>query len=220
VIIFGQNLEGRNNKSLDMKRTWFLIAISVSLFVDCQTSEASNSGKKGLKDSVKTEHTIPPDTINKPESGKDDCVRSIPEPIIDKSKFLNSDFTLKDRIGYETVRFDNGDLLKIRNEGCETYSISFCFETSESMANSTDVKNTCETFMKLLGRIKDAQNSPIDLNEVISVLKVYKESAGANLHSEIIIDNGDIREFATVVQVKKVSPVKSVFEIEISIGPL
>jgi len=203
-----------------MKKAWFLIAISVILFVGSQAGRANNSGKDNLKASGKAENATPPDTIAKPEKEKDDCTRGIPGPIIDKSKFPNAEFTLKDRTGYETVWLGHHDLLRIRNEGCEYYSLSFCFETSEFMADPMNVKNTCETFISLLGKIKDAQNSPIDLNEVITELKTYKESAGANLHSEININDGDIREFARVVQVKKISPTTSIFEIEISIGPL
>jgi len=220
VITFGANLRGRDKLSVNMNRVYFLIAILIILFMKCLNSMANDSGKQNLIAYVNAGDTNLPDTSNNSETGNDDCVRSIPIPIIDKTKFPNEEFTLEDRIGYETVRFNNGDILKIRNEGCESYSISFCFETSELMADSTNIKKTCEAFIQLLGKIKDAQNSVIDLNKTISILKTYKRTPGAKLYSEIIIDDAEIGESAWIVQVRKVSQKKSVFEIEISIGPL
>jgi len=200
-----------------MNRKNILIFIISVTFIGCQTRQTEN---KETKDSVKVEKNITLDTTNNAEVQDDDCVRSIPEPIIDKSKFPNTSFELKERIGYETVKFENGDILEIQNAGCEYYTISFCFKTSEHTADSTDFKGSCENIIKLLEKIKDAQKSPIDINNAISVIKTFEENTNNNLNSEIIIRDEEIREFANINQIKKISSDLSIFEITISIGPL
>jgi len=200
-----------------MNRKNILIAILAITIISCQTKKTET---KEQKDSVKLVNNILPDTTKTSEIQNDNCVRSIPEPIIDKSKFTNVNFVLKDRVGYETVKFDNGDILEIQNAGCEYYSIDFCFKTSEYVADSTDFKGSCDNIIKLLEKIKDAQKSAIDINNAISVLKTFEENANNNLKSEIIIRDGEIREFAKINQIKKISPEQSIFEIQISVGPL
>lgn len=200
-----------------MNRKLILITILTFAFIGCQTKTSKN---KEIKDSVKQEKKVTPDTSKIAELQNDDCVRSIPEPIIDKSKFPNASFELKKRVGYETVKFENGDILEIQNAGCEYYSVSFCFKTSEYTADSADFKGSCENITKLLEKVKDAQNSPIDINNAISVIKTFEENTNNNLSSEITIREGEIREFANINQVKKISPTLSIFEISISIGPL
>jgi hypothetical protein len=158
-----------------------------------------------LKDSVKLENKVLLDTTITSVIQDDDCVRSIPEPIIDTTKFPNVSFVLKNRVGYETLKFDNGDILEIKNAGCEYYSIVFCFKTSEYIADSTDFRGSCESIIKLLEKIKDAQKSAIDINNAISALKAFEENANNNLKSEIIIRDDEIREFAIINQIKKIS---------------
>jgi hypothetical protein len=155
------------------------------------------------------------------DSIADDCVRSIPQPIIIKTKYPNAKFKLIGRTGYETLTFQNGDMMEIENGGCEYYSLIFRFKTSTFVADSTNFKGSCEQFIMLLSKIKPAIDCPLDLKMAInSIEKLKNNKENLRLDQEIIIEPGEIRQFATINRVSKISDKVSVFEIRISIGPL
>lgn len=71
-----------------------------------------------------------------------DCVRAPAKPIVKKGVFKHTDFQIKkDSItAVETVSFDNGDKVIIRNRGCEYVTLQFQFLTSEFQPDSMNIR--------------------------------------------------------------------------------
>jgi hypothetical protein len=201
-----------------MKKLKYLNLILIVWIFSCHNKQINNPNDK---DSINSNQSVKLDTISDNDSISDDCVRSIPEPIVIRSKFPNSVFKLKDRIGYETLKFNNGDLLEIQNRGCEYYSILFSIKTSRYIADSNDFKGSCEQFICLLDQIKPAIDCSIDIDRAIDAIKTFENNPDSlRFDSEIIIEEGEIREFASVNRIDRISKNESLFEIVISIGPL
>ncbi len=93
------------------------------------------------------------------------CSREQAKPIINKTVFKNTQFQLQsDSISaIETVIFDNGDKLIIKNWGCEYYCLNFRFETKRY---ENDTKNTAFWYRKavlLISEISKGIEAPIDI---------------------------------------------------------
>ncbi len=84
-----------------------------------------------------------------------DCVRSIPEPLMKKSEVTDWSFELDTltRIGYERAVTANGDTLLLENKGCEYFWVEFEFKFAGN-TNATDIE-ILRHYLNLADRVVD-----------------------------------------------------------------
>lgn len=159
-----------------------------------------------------------------------DCVRGKAVPIVQKTFYPNTTFILQpDSISaIETVNFDNGDKLIIRNWGCEYYVLTFRFETSRFHQDTTNLEywfKSADLLMReVSGGIKEGFSRQIENG--LSKLNNYVANDQPNnykslkLGKEIDFGGNDIRSFVTVDKIEKQTDKKYAVEISFTTGPL
>lgn len=193
----------------------------ISILIIIFSCSSKGSGEQSTVDSQQTDTLSVADTLSNNEFPDEECVRGLPEPVVIKSKYPDATFKLVDKVGYETLKLENGDILEIENSGCEYYSLTFSVRTTRIIADSTDFKGTCDQFATLLELIKPAVDCPVDLEKASGIIKKFKDNQeGLTFNSEIVIEDGDMRQFANVHRATKISDSESLFSITLSIGPL
>lgn len=196
------------------------------IFFSCnQTKNQTNSDNS----------LVQADTIKRIENQNDsetpsemDCVRGAAEPIIKKSVYPNTNFKLQpDKItGIETVVFDNNDRLTIKNWGCESYCLTFRFETTRFQEDTTNLQFWYKKAVLLMSEIVSGLDSPINIDkgtkELINFIDKDQPNNYANLklHEEIDFGGEDIRDYVAVDRVQKIGDNKYAIEISFVTGPL
>jgi hypothetical protein len=208
-----------------MNKTGLLIIFLVALY-SCQTKKNS---------SINNESAIISDTSTTIESvnynsdlAEMDCVRGAAEPIIKKSVFPNSEFVLQpDKItGIETVQFENGDKLIIKNWGCESYCLTFRFETSRFQDDTTNIQFWFKKSVLLMSEIQNGLDCPIDIEKGTHALINFIDNdlpndyANLKLKNEVDFGGEEIRDYVAIDRIQKIN--EKVFAVEISYvtGPL
>ncbi len=127
-------------------------------------------------------------TLARDEPSKQiECVRAVPQPIVSKSIFPNTKFILQRNIdnvaiGFETVKFNNGDKLVITHTGCESYIFDFQFETSRFSADVTNTKYWFARSIQLMRQTEKGIDPASAINRGIRALEHY---ASTNNHPSI-----------------------------------
>ena len=160
----------------------------------------------------------------------DDCVRSVPEPIIKKTVFPNTTFKLSEnkeypaeKIGTETVKFNNGDSLVIENRGCENYTLVFKFTVSRFSSNLQNSKFWYATAIGLIEQTKRGiRKEDIWLiSNGTAALKKYAGKYKTPKYDEYIEFSGDeIKESVSLNKVRKLKGAKYEIEVSFGVGPL
>ena len=209
-----------------MKRHVNILIIGLTLGLFACNSSADRQ-KTSVEKTVAVENIIPTDTqtiIASVKDLRDDCVRGQAEPIIKKSVFPKTKFILQpDSItAIETIDFDNGDKLIIKNWGCEYYVLTFRFETSRFKADTTAMKYWYVTAYKIMTEMKKGVDAPIDIEKGLQALNGYisKNGFDLKLQTEINFGGDEIRDFVTVEQIEKLTDKKFALTISFTTGPL
>ncbi|HPS72580.1 MAG TPA: hypothetical protein PLM70_10015 [Bacteroidales bacterium] len=194
-----------------------LILVLTIVLHACNTASdrQKTTSEKPLTDNVaKSEKQIDPKN----------CVRGIAVPIINKAVYPQTTFVLQpdSLTGIETVAFDNGDNLIIKNWGCDYYVLTFRYETSLLKADTTALKYWYVTSYKIITEIKQGIDAPIDIEKGLQALNNYisKNVFDLKLNTEIDFGGDEIRSFVSVDRVEKVTDKKIAFEISFATGPL
>jgi hypothetical protein len=156
------------------------------------------------------------------------CVRGQAEPVIQKTDYPNTTFVLQpDSItAIETVTFDNGDKLVIRNWGCEYYVLTFRFETSNYQHDTTDLGFWFRAADRLMTSMLGGLDTPIDIKRGLVLLDSYilrdEKNGFKNLQlgEEIDFGGNDIRSFVTVDRIEKINDKNFGVTISFATGPL
>jgi len=209
-----------------MKRQILIFFLSFMTFLSCTQPKNQTSSDKSL---------VQADTINMIENKNDseslsekDCVRGVAEPIIKKSVFPNTEFKLQlDKItGIETVVFDNNNRLTIKNWGCESYCLTFRFETTRFQEDTTNLQFWYKKAVLLMSEIVVGLDSPINIEkgtkELINFIDKYQSNNYTNLKLQEEIDFGgdDIRDYVAIDRIQKIDDNKYAIEISFVTGPL
>jgi hypothetical protein len=193
-----------------------LLIFAIGLF-GCASS--NNTGKISNEDSK-----LESNTANGSQINQLNCTRSQAEPILKKDVYPLATFVLQpDSItGIETLIFDNGDKLIIKNHGCEYYILTFRFETSRFKTANSDLNYWFSAASMLMDEIKSNLNVPINIESGIIKLNDYisKNHSDLKLGEEIDFGTEEIRSFVTVNKIEKLSDEKQAVEISFSVGPL
>jgi hypothetical protein len=157
------------------------------------------------------------------------CVRSIPQPIVKKAVFPNTNFALKDidyvgvvvPLGLETVELSNGDKVAITNSGCESFTLSFQFETSRFTGKVQDTKYWLARSVELMQLIEPGLETSLNLKQGINMLEKYmKTAANPAIGHEIDYGGQEIRSIVQLADVKQLGNQSFTVKVIFSTGPL
>lgn len=201
-----------------------IVGLIFGLFA-CNSStgkQEAGLNKNPAVDSVQL--TDRPSEIASVKDLRDECVRGQAEPVIKKSVFPKTTFTLQpdSLTAIETVDFDNGDKLTLRNWGCEYYVLTFRFETSRFKADVTDLKYWYVAVYKIITGMKQGIDAPVNIGRGLQALNEYisKSAPDLTLHKEIDFGGDEIRDFVTVERIEKLTDKKYALTVSFTTGPL
>ena len=101
------------------------------------------------------------------------CLNNIPQRVIDASVLPGAEFKQVDFMGYEKIELPTGDQLLIINWGCESYNLTFRFETSRFGTDTSKVKQWYSILTQLLYVIEPAIDSPVKIQQGINEIHSY-----------------------------------------------
>jgi hypothetical protein len=205
-----------------------ILVLTIGLFA-CNSAADRNksvSEKSVSKDSLSLTERQNLEASNQIQNKN--CARGKAEPIIKKTVYPETTFVLQpDSLsGIETVNFDNGDKLTIKNWGCEYYVLTFRFETSRFQQDTTNLEYWFKTATGLVTDIFNGIDTPIDIKKGITQLKNHIDSDKKNnfknlkLGDEIDFGGDEIRDFVSVDRIVKQTDKKYAVEIRFATGPL
>jgi hypothetical protein len=128
--------------------------------------------------------------------------------------------------GIETVDFENGDKLIIKNWGCEYYALTFRFETSRFQSELTDVGFWYKRTVTMLNEINKKTDAPIDIvkgtDRLMNRIEEEVPNGYQNLEfgEELNFEEGEIRSSVRIDKVEKLNDKKFAIEVTFATGPL
>lgn len=198
------------------------------LFIGCQPNkqtELKTDPTDSIQQEAIQEKAAIPDTTTSEDKDVDysDCIRGQADAVIKQTVYPNALFKLdqNNHTGTETVTFDNGEKLVIRNWGCEYYVLTFRFETSRFKADTTDVKYWLDKATVLMNEIQNGLDAPLNIpGGTNAILNHLRENKAYELREEIDYNEGFIRDFVTLDRIQKINDVMYAIEISYTTGPL
>jgi hypothetical protein len=139
----------------------------------------------------------------------DDCVRSVPEPLMKKSKVTNWTFHLdtSTRTGHERAILDNSDTLRLENKGCEYFWVEFEFRFAHKI-DTTEIE-VVRQYLNKAHNIVDYRFSYCE------AYKLLKEQAKIEMDKDYFLNDNEISEQFSLLQLDN-SRIRFAF----GIGPL
>ena len=198
-----------------------LIGCLVILFVAC--GQKRTGEKIIVNDSSQAAAADIPDTTSSDDAYDAGCIRGEPMPVTINSVFPNATFVLDSdkQTSTETVSLNNSDKLIIKNWGCEYYVLTFRFETKRFQADTTDMKYWLGRAVVLMKEIQRGLDAPLDIDGGTAAMdSVHRENLEYTLGKEIVYDNDDIRDFATLDRIQKLGDRVFAVEVSYATGPL
>lgn len=193
-----------------------ILVLTIGLFAcNSATDRQKKTSEKLLADSV---------AMTEKQIILTDCTRGAAEPIIKKTVYPQTTFVLQpdSLTGIETVSFEDGDNLTIKNWGCEYYVLTFRFESSRLKADTTSLKYWYVSAYKIMTEMKQGIDAPIDIEKGLQALNNYisKNVFDLKLQTEIDFGGDEIRSYVSVDRVEKITDKKYAVEISFVTGPL
>jgi len=194
-----------------------LVAIACQSRTESQTDEAI---------SYDTVEALPVDTLaQSPGDGVDfiPCPRGIPERIVKLSIEPQLTFELdkSKNIASETLQFQNGDKVVVKNGGCEYFVVTFRFETNRFKADTTDMLYWLDKSALLVTEVVEAIDAPLDFNDgVARIKKMNGPEVKYEPGDEIVYSEGEIRQYTSLDRVQRLDPSRYAVEITFALGPL
>lgn len=102
-----------------------------------------------------------------------DCFNNLPQRVINTSVLPGVEYKQVDLMGYEKLYLPTGDHLLIINWGCESYHLTFRFETSRFGIDTARVKQWYSILTQLLYVIEPAIESPVTIQQGIDEIQNY-----------------------------------------------
>ena len=128
-----------------------------------------------------------------------DCLKSIPQRVIDASVLPGAEFKQVDLMGYEKIELPTGDRLLIINWGCESYNLTFRFETSRFGTDTSQVKEWYSILTQLLYVIEPAIDSPVKVQRGIDGIQEYLKQDTLPVAYNVSLDLSNDSSYADMV---------------------
>jgi hypothetical protein len=126
-----------------------------------------------LHEKARKDKITPEKNISEGRTKSSDCFKSIPQQVINASVLPGADYKQVDLMGYETLELPTGDHLLIINWGCESYHLTFRFETSRFGTDTSKVKQWYSILTQLLYVVEPAIDSPVKIQQGIDEIQHY-----------------------------------------------
>lgn len=203
-------------------RTVKVVVCLVLLVAACRSRNESQTNDIAPYDTI--ENFV--DTVG-PGSGDAvdfvDCPRGTPERIVKTNVEPQPTFVLnrERNMVTESLQFQNGDRLEVRNGGCEYFVVTFRFETGRFSADTTDMIYWLNKSAVLVSEISDAIDAPLDFNDGVSAIKkTIRPEVRYEPGQEIVYAEGEIRQFTSLNRVQQLPASKYAVEVTFALGPL
>lgn len=182
-------------------------------------------------DPVKTNNNrlVEKSNTNATVNPADECTRSVPEPILRKDFFAETNFELRkyeeypfQMLGSEKAKLKNGDRLLVEHIGCENYTLVFRFVTERFKRDLNDAEYWYRAAQTL---IDQTRQGILDETNLVAngtkALKTYtRKTKQIRYEDEISFGGSVIRSVVTVKQPKLIDNGSVEIEIWFGIGPL
>ena len=112
-------------------------------------------------------------TVKEEKTVGSDCLMSVPQRVINTQVLPGVLYNQVDLMGYEKLDLPTGDRLLIINWGCESYHLTFRFETSRFGIDTSRVKQWYSILTQLLYVIEPAIESPVKIRQGIDEIQRY-----------------------------------------------
>lgn len=211
-----------------MKHTHFftrlIFGIVVYVLAGCQSrTEESQSYEAAAYDTI--EALV--DSVGQPAAGDAvefvECPRGTPERIVKASVEPQPTFELDKakNVGMETLQFQNGDKLVVKNGGCEYFVVTFRFETNRFKADTSDMMYWLDKSAVLVSEVTDAIDAPLDFHDGVTMIRKFNgPEVKYEPGQEIIYSDGEIRQFTSLDRVQKLSDSRYAVEVTFALGPI
>ena len=130
--------------------------------------------EKARKAKISAEKNISEDRTESSE-----CFNTVPQRVINASVLPGAEYKQVDLMGYEALELPTGDHLLIINWGCESYHLTFRFETSRFGTDTSKVKQWYSILTQLLYVVEPAIDSPVKIQQGIDEIQHYLEQDSA-----------------------------------------
>ena len=157
-----------------------------------------------------------------------ECVRATPERVIKRSVFPGTTFVLRKNkefpfndLGFETVKLTDGEKLIVEHGGCETYALTFRFETKRLSEKNYTAAFWYREAVRLMRQTKKGYGSNFLLDGGVKALNSRLKSKKPLRYAETLDFGGtEIRSVVTLNRVSKLKGNKYQIEIAFGTGPL
>lgn len=183
--------------------TLLIVFSACSSKTDEQAGKTQNSAMSGSAALAATKRQRQDSALEK----KIECARGQAEPIVRKKYFPSTHFILQpDSItAIETVIFKDGDKLIITNWGCDSYVLTFRFETSRFKADNSNVNYWYAATNKLMQEALPGIDAPLDIKAGVQALNSYavKNTKHLKLRTELSFGGDETSRVVTLDTVAK-----------------
>lgn len=211
--------------------TFFIVIFTL---VSCSQNGRRPADKVEMKEiPSQNEGSVKPDqrksTAKKDVSNEwkwEDCVRSIPEPVCKKNAFKNHSFRLDSTsgptyIGNEQFTTKYGDVIRIKNCGCEYYTLQFEILTRRFSGEPNDLVYWNDVLIQILKTFDKNLEGGITISDGYDVLREYYNNAESPaLGVQQTYGESEIGHFVTFDKIVMMEKTKYELGVTFSVGPL
>jgi hypothetical protein len=158
--------------------TPFLLLYAILVLYSCKESDPQErlkdiTGRAQIPDQGLSVENVQDEIVPENKTEDNGCLKNIPQRVIDASVLPGAEFKQVDFMGYEKIELPTGDKLLIINWGCESYNLTFRFETSRFGADTSKIKQWYSILTQLLYVIEPAIDSPVKIQRGINEIHNY-----------------------------------------------
>lgn len=208
-----------------MKRQNYIFIFVTALLFACTSNKDRKEDTEVIETQVaELDNSLDIDPKEKIFNDDFNCVRGQAEPIVKRDLYPKGTFTLQSDslTAIETIEFDNGERVIIKNWGCEYYVLTFRFETSKYNADTTAMKYWYVNSSKLMTELINGLDAPLDIEKGLVALNdhISKIVFELEIGTEIDYGENEIRSFVSLDNIERIE--KNRFEVTMSfaLGPL
>jgi hypothetical protein len=112
-------------------------------------------------------------TVPAGKADESNCLIHVPQRVVNTSVLPGVEYNQVDLMGYEKLELPTGDRLLIINWGCESYHLTFRFETSRFGTDTSRVRRWYSILTQLLYVIEPAIDAPVKIQRGIDEIHHY-----------------------------------------------
>lgn len=183
--------------------------------------------EEALVDTTTSTPSLMPEKTVISETGTN-CKHAVSQSLVKKGSYPNATFQLQTdkNSGVDNIKFDNGDILTIRNWGCNYAALTFYFETSRFQDEPTNAGFWYKRTVTLLNEVHKNLETNVDVAKGTERLVTQIENnisdgyQNLKFDEELPFGEDAMRNFVIIQKVEKLSDKKYGIEVTFAKGPL